>query len=56
MMQLGQAAGTAVYLAKKSNVPVKNINYQSLRQLLLEQNVQLEYPISPKLKKYLDDE
>jgi len=56
MMQLGQAAGMAVYLAQKSNVPVKSIDYQSLRQLLLEQNVQLEYPISPKLKKYLDDE
>ena len=56
MMQLGQAAGTAVYLAQKSNISVKSIDYPSLRQLLLEQNVQLEYPISPKLKKYLDDE
>jgi hypothetical protein len=56
MMQLGQAAGTAVYLANKSKVSVKNIDYLSLRQLLLEQNVQLEYPISPKLKLYLENE
>jgi hypothetical protein len=56
MMQLGQAAGTAVYVAQKSNIPLKNIDYQDLKQLLLEQNVQLEHPMSPKLKKYLKDE
>jgi hypothetical protein len=56
MMQLGQAAGTAVYLANKSKNSVINIDYSSLRQLLLEQNVQLEYPISPELKRYLENE
>jgi hypothetical protein len=56
MMQLGQAAGTAVYLANKSKLSLQNIDYTTLRQLLLEQNVQLEYPISPKLKQYLENE
>jgi hypothetical protein len=56
MMQLGQAAGTAIYLANKNKISVTRIDYSSLRQLLLEQNVQLEYPISPTLKRYLDNE
>lgn len=57
MMQLGQAAGTAVYLAKKGAAKsLQLIDHQELRTLLIQQYVQLEYPLNDLYKGYLSEE
>lgn len=56
MMQLGQAAGTAAYLAKTQQVELADVPYPALRQALQEQWVQLDYPASAELEKHLDYE
>ena len=55
MMQLGQAAGNAVALAKQQRCTVDSINTDKLRQRLLEQHVQLEWPMRQELKDYLTE-
>ena len=56
MMQLGQAAGTASYLAIKDKVDVLEISYDELRSELKKNHVQLEWPISNDLREYLEKE
>ncbi len=53
MMQLGQAAGTAVALAKQLNVELPDVLPGQLRDALRKQHVQLEYPMPPDLRDYL---
>jgi hypothetical protein len=55
MMQLGQAAGTATALAKRFQVELPDVPPDHLRQTLREQHVQLEYPLTDPLRKYLAD-
>jgi hypothetical protein len=56
MMQLGQAAGTAVALAKELKVDLPEVPALRLRASLREQNVQLEHPLPSTLRKYLERE
>ncbi len=56
MMQLGQAAGTAVALAKELEVEVPDIPAERLRASLREQHVQLEHPMPGELRSYLKKE
>jgi len=56
MMQLGQAAGTAIYLATKDKVNVMEISYDELRSELKKNHVQLEWPMSNDLREYLEKE
>jgi hypothetical protein len=52
MMQLGQAAGTAVALAKKLAVELPDVPAKQLRDELRKQHVQLEYPMPAELREY----
>ncbi len=56
MLQLGQAAGTAVALAKEAQGDLPLVSGPLLRQRLRDQHVQLDWPIPPLLLKYLDEE
>lgn len=56
MMQLGQAAGTAVALAKQLKVDLPDVPAARLRDALREQHVQLEHPMSASLRAHLADE
>lgn len=56
MMQLGQAAGTAVALAKKMDVEVPDVPPEKLRDELRRQHVQLEHPMPGSLRDYLKKE
>jgi hypothetical protein len=56
MMQLGQAAGTAVALAKELKVDLPEVPAERLRGSLRQQNVQLEFPLSSALRKHLERE
>lgn len=56
MMQLGQAAGTAAWLAKNRQSTVVEIPHADLRFLLQQQHVQLSHPLSDDLLTYLADE
>jgi hypothetical protein len=56
MMQLGQAAGTAVALAKELKVEVPDVPAEQLRASLREQHVQLDHPMSDALRRHLQDE
>lgn len=56
MMQLGQAAGTAAAMAATEKCLLTDIDVNRLRESLRIQHVQLEWPMTEKLKKYLEDE
>jgi hypothetical protein len=53
MMQLGQAAGTAVALAKQLEVELPDVPPERLRAALRTQHVQLEHPMPAALRAYL---
>ena len=54
MMQLGQAAGTAVALACETGCELPAVPAAMLRHRLREQHVQLDWPIPPTLREYLE--
>ncbi len=56
MMQLGQAAGNAVALAKKAGCTLPQVSGPQLRSLLRSQHVQLEFPPTEELLHYLNGE
>lgn len=56
MMQLGQAAGTAAWLAKNQQIAVSDVPYADLRSLLVQQHVQLSNPLPADLLTYLANE
>jgi hypothetical protein len=56
MMQLGQAAGTAVALAKELKSEVPDVPSERLREALRGQHVQLEHPMPAELRTYLQNE
>ncbi|WPJ96951.1 FAD-dependent oxidoreductase [Coraliomargarita algicola] len=56
MMQLGQAAGTAAALAKDQQLDVADVDTGALRTSLRKQHIQLEWPASDKLQRYLQRE
>jgi hypothetical protein len=56
MMQLGQAAGTAAVLAKELKVDLPDVPPERLRDSLRQQHVQLEHPMPPDLRTYLQTE
>jgi hypothetical protein len=53
MMQLGQAAGTAVALAKEEKTNLPSVDSTRLRNDLSQQHVQLAFPLIPELRSYL---
>jgi len=53
MMQIGQAAGTAVSLAKQIGCDLPEVSADLLRASLREQHVQLDWPLPPGLRQYL---
>jgi hypothetical protein len=55
-MQLGQAAGTAVALAKELKIEVPDVPAERLRESLRGQHVQLEHPMPEELRAYLQTE
>jgi len=56
MMQLGQAAGTAVALAKELKVELPAVPAERLREALRRQHVQLEHPMPAPLRSFLENE
>jgi hypothetical protein len=56
MLQLGQAAGTAVALAKKRKVDLPDVPVETLREALRVQHVQLDHPMPDSLRNYLEEE
>ena len=56
MMQLGQAAGTAVALAKELKVELPDVPAERLRESLRKQHVQIEHPMLGELRAYLEKE
>lgn len=56
VMQLGQAAGTAVALACQNHTPLPAVPPALLRAALREQHVQLDWPTPPDLADYLKRE
>jgi hypothetical protein len=54
MMQLGQAAGTAVALAKELKVELPDVPAERLRASLRQQNVQLEFPLPAALRTHVE--
>jgi len=56
MMQLGQAAGTAVALAKELKVDLPAVPAERLRESLRQQHVQLDHPMPAPLRSYLENE
>ncbi len=56
MMQLGQAAGTAVALAKELGVPLPDVPPDKLQAALREQHCQFEFPLPPALQAHIDAE
>lgn len=56
MMQLGQAAGTAAWLAQKRGGSFTELDMFELREWLRKQHVQLTYPLEDDLKEYLTNE
>ncbi|MCM4164619.1 MULTISPECIES: FAD-dependent oxidoreductase [unclassified Arenibacter] len=56
MMQLGQAAGTAIYLANRDKVNVMAVAFEELRSELKKNHVQLEWPMSNDLREYIEKE
>ena len=53
LLQLGQATGNAVALAKESGCELPEVSPRHLRDRLSEEHVQLEYPLGEKLEAYL---
>jgi hypothetical protein len=53
MMQLGQAAGTAVALAKEEKTDLPSVDSSRLRNDLSQQHVQLAFPLTTELRSYL---
>ncbi len=53
MLQLGQAAGNAVALARETGQELLAVEPSQLRDRLREEHVQLEYPLTEELKNYL---
>ena len=53
LMQLGQAAGTAVALAKEAKLELPQVPADRLRTALRQQHVQLEHPMPADLRAYL---
>jgi hypothetical protein len=56
MMQLGQAAGTAVALAQQLGCDARDVPPPLLQQALRQDHVQLEWPMPPELAAYLAQE
>ena len=57
MMQLGQAAGTAVFVALRAGLSTwEELDYQVLRAQLEAQHVQLHHPLRAELQQYLAEE
>ena len=56
MMQLGQAAGTAVALARELQVDLPDVPPERLREALRRQRVQLEHPLPDELRRALGEE
>ncbi|MBI5396146.1 MAG: FAD-dependent oxidoreductase [Verrucomicrobia bacterium] len=56
MIQLGQAAGTAVALAKELKVDLPDVPAERLRASLRQQHIQLDYPMPAGLRAYLGRE
>ena len=56
IMQLGQAAGTAAALAIRRAVPLRQLDPAELRDALVRQHVQLDWPLTPELAAYLAQE
>jgi len=54
-MALGQAAGTAAFLAIKNTVTPRNLDYKILRENLRKQGVILEYPKGTDISKIKED-
>jgi hypothetical protein len=53
MLELGEAAGTAVALAKELKVALPAVPPDRLRAALRTQHVQLEFPLSAELRAYV---
>jgi hypothetical protein len=53
MMQLGQAAGTAAFLACEKDLPMSEVAPERLRSMLREQHAQVDWPTPPELQQYL---
>jgi hypothetical protein len=53
MMMLGQAAGTAVALAKRLGLSLPEVPPDGLRQALRDQHAQVDWPTPPDLARYL---
>ncbi|MBM3471915.1 MAG: FAD-dependent oxidoreductase [Armatimonadetes bacterium] len=56
MMGLGQAAGTAAAIARRSGCDLADVRASDLRAALLEQHVHLEWPLPESLRQHLTDE
>jgi hypothetical protein len=56
MMQLGQAAGTAVALAHERSLDLPEVPSGVLRDRLRAQHVQLDHPMSDALRAYLGND
>jgi len=55
MMQLGQAAGNAAYIAKSAMCDFTDVRPGELRDLLRNQHVQLEWPLPAELRSWMKD-
>jgi hypothetical protein len=53
MIQLGQAAGTAAYLAKALPCTLREVPPRTLREALRKQHVQLDHPMGEGLREYV---
>lgn len=56
MMQIGQAAGTAVAIARELGCDLPDIPAGRQREALRAQHVQLEWPLTDELIEYLEDD
>ena len=56
MMQLGQAAGTAVALATRNRVALPDVSPAELRASLRDQHAEISWPRPPELTQYLRNE
>jgi hypothetical protein len=56
MMQLGQAAGTAIALAHDLDVDLPGVPAQALRAALRAQHVELDWPRTPEIQAHLAQE
>lgn len=56
MMQLGQAAGTAAYVALDSGRSFQDLDIPKLQDLLEDQHVQLSWPMPGRIRKHIGKE